>query len=76
MAFATALATNTQTKRVPKHVQQMIVQFHESQVPWEERVRMLGMTVEEIEKRMLLIHKKNPFLSDHHALVLTNRLKK
>jgi hypothetical protein len=51
----------------------MIVSFHQSQVAWEERTARLGMTVEEIEHRMILIHKKEPFLSEHHALVLKNR---
>ncbi len=43
---------------------------------WDERVARLGMSVEEIERRMLLINKREPFLSDYHALVLENRMKK
>lgn len=55
---------------------EMIISFHLSQTPWQERMTRLEMDAVEIEKRMIKLHKKDPFLTDYHLTLLKNKHKK
>jgi hypothetical protein len=61
---------------LPKERDDLILAMHMAHVPWEERVSRLGMTQRAIEKRMLALHKRQAFLTDHHVHLIASKQKK